>query len=88
MNFADFGMDAASLAGSLEAKLEAVKRAGFSQVMLSAQDLVAHPDGMDAAVRAVLASGLRVTGFQALRDYEGLAGHLHGYKLDIAKAMP
>ena len=87
MNFADFGMDAASLAGSLEAKLEAVKRAGFSQVMLSAQDLVAHPDGMDAAVRAVLASGLRVTGFQALRDYEGLAGHLHGYKLDIAKAM-
>ena len=45
MNFADFGMDAASLAGSLEAKLAAVKQAGFSQVMLSATDIVNHPAG-------------------------------------------
>lgn len=87
MNFADFGMDAASLAGSLEAKLAAVKRAGFAQVMLSAEDLVNHPQGTDAAVRTVLESGLRVTGFQTLRDYEGLTGHLHDYKLEIAKAM-
>ena len=87
MNFADFGMDAASLAGSLEAKLAAVRQAGFSQVMLSAEDIVTHPAGTEAAVRAVLESGLRVSGFQALRDFEGLAGHLHGYKLDIAKAM-
>ena len=87
MNFTDFGMDAASLAGSLEAKLAAIQDAGFSQVMLSEQDLVSHPQGPDHAVRTVLDSGLRVTGFQALRDYEGLTGHLHGYKLDIAKAM-
>ena len=33
------------------------------------------------------ASGLRVTGFQVLRDFEGLSGHLHAYKVDIAKAM-
>src|SRR5439155_1348399 len=36
---------------------------------------------------AVRASGLRVTGFQVLRDFEGLAGHLHAYKVDVAKAM-
>jgi sugar phosphate isomerase/epimerase len=35
----------------------------------------------------VRASGLRVTGFQVLRDFEGLSGHLHAYKVDIAKGM-
>ena len=86
-NFDDFGMDTISLAGSLENKLKAMREAGFSQVMLKANDLVGHDGGVDAAVRAVKASGLRVTGFQVLRDFEGLSGHLHGYKVDIAKAM-
>ena len=86
-NFDDFGMDTISLAGSLENKLKAMREAGFSQVMLKANDLVGHDGGVDAAVRAVKASGLRVTGFQVLRDFEGLAGHLHHYKVDIAKAM-
>lgn len=86
-NFDDFGMDTISLAGPLEAKLKAVRDAGFGQIMLSARDVVGHPDGLDAAVQAVRASGLRVTGFQVLRDFEGLSGHLHGYKVDIAKSM-
>ena len=86
-NFDDFGMDTISLAGPLEAKLKAVRDAGFGQIMLSARDIVGHPDGLDAAVQAVRASGLRVTGFQVLRDFEGLSGHLHGYKVDIAKSM-
>ena len=83
----DFGMDTISLAGSLEAKLKAIRDAGFGQVMLSARDVVGHPDGLDAAVRVVKESGLRVTGFQVLRDFEGLSGHLHDYKIDIAKSM-
>lgn len=86
-NIGDFGMDTISLAGTLEAKLKAVREAGFTQIMLSARDLVGHPDGMEAAVAAVKASGLRVTGFQVLRDFEGLSGHLHDYKIDIAKSM-
>ena len=86
-NFDDFGMDTISLAGSLENKLKAMREAGFSQVMLKANDIVGHEGGVDAAVRAVKASGLRVTGFQVLRDFEGLSGHLHGYKVDIAKSM-
>ncbi|MBL8352126.1 MAG: sugar phosphate isomerase/epimerase [Burkholderiaceae bacterium] len=86
-NFDDFGMDTISLAGSLENKLKAMREAGFSQVMLKANDIVGHDRGVDAAVRAVKASGLRVTGFQVLRDFEGLSGHLHAYKVDIAKAM-
>ncbi len=82
-----FGMDTITLAGPLEAKLAAMKAAGFSQVMLKANDINGHPGGIEAGVAAVKASGLRGTGFQVLRDFEGLSGHLHHYKIDIAKAM-
>jgi sugar phosphate isomerase/epimerase len=82
-----FGMDTITLAGPLEAKLAAMKAAGFSQVMLKANDINGHPGGIDAGVAAVKASSLRGTGFQVLRDFEGLSGHLHHYKIDIAKAM-
>jgi len=87
MKIDGFGMDTISLAGPLEAKLRAMRDAGFDQVMLSARDVVGHPDGLDAAVKAVRNSGLRGTGFQVLRDFEGLSGTLHAYKVDIAKGM-
>ena len=82
-----FGMDTITLAGPLTAKLDAMQRAGFSQVMLKANDFVGHPGGFDAAVEEFKASGLRGTGFQVLRDFEGLSGDLHAYKIDIAKSM-
>jgi sugar phosphate isomerase/epimerase len=87
MNLDHFGMDSITLAGPLEAKLRAMKAVGFTQVMLSAGDIAGHPGGEQAAVAAVRASGLRVTGFQVLRDFEGLSGHLHAYRVDVAKAM-
>ena len=86
-NFDNFGMDTITLAGPLEARLAAVRAAGFTQIMLSARDLVGHAGGLEAAIAAVKASGLRVTGFQVLRDFEGLSGHLHEYKIDVAKSM-
>jgi len=86
-NIDDFGMDTISLAGPLPAKLQAVRAAGFTQIMLSARDLTGHTEGVDAAVQAVRDSGLRVTGFQVLRDFEGLTGQLREYKVDIAKSM-
>jgi sugar phosphate isomerase/epimerase len=87
MNLDHFGMDTITLAGPLEAKLRAIHAAGFTQVMLNANDLAGHPGGPPAAIETVRRSGLRVTGFQVLRDFEGLSGHLHAYKVDIAKAM-
>ena len=87
MNLDHFGMDTITFAGTLEAKLEAAREAGFTQIMLNATDIAGHPGGEAAAVAAVRASGLRVTGFQVLRDFEGLSGTLHAYKVDIAKAM-
>jgi 4-hydroxyphenylpyruvate dioxygenase len=87
MKLDGFGMDTISLAGELEDKLRAMREAGFSQVMLSARDVASHRGGLESAVQVVRASGLRPTGFQVLRDFEGLTGHLHAYKVDIAKAM-
>lgn len=87
MNFNDFGIDTVSLAGSLESRLAAARQAGFTQVMISAADVVGHPSGTAAGVRAVRDSGMRVTGLEALRDFEGLTGQLHAYKLDVAKSM-
>jgi sugar phosphate isomerase/epimerase len=87
MNIDQFGMDTITLAGPLEGKLRAVREAGFTQIMLQARDIAGHPGGEQAAIDAVRSSGLRVTGFQVLRDFEGLSGHLHDYKVDIARAM-
>jgi sugar phosphate isomerase/epimerase len=87
MNFNDFGIDSASLAGSLENRLAAARKAGFSQVMISATDIVGHPSSTAAAVQAIRDSGLRVTGLEALRDFEGLTGKMHEYKVDVAKSM-
>jgi sugar phosphate isomerase/epimerase len=87
MRLDEFAMCTASLAGPLEAKLQAMRDAGFTQVMLSAGDVVGHPEGFDAAVRAVRASGLRVTAFQALSDFEGLSGAPHDYKVGVAKSL-
>ncbi len=86
-NMNDFSMDSRSLAGSLTAKINAVREAGFSQITLCADDLVKHPDGVDAAVASVLASGLVVTAFQASCDFEGQTGLLHAFKLDLVKTM-
>jgi len=87
MKIDEFGMDTVSLAGPLQSRLRTMKAAGFSQVMLSARDLVGHPQGLQEAIDLVRASELRVTGFRALRDFEGLTGTLHAYKVDIAKSM-
>ena len=86
-NINDFAVESSSLAGALPAKLSAVRAAGFSQITLCAQDIATHPDGVDAGVAAVLASGLRVSGFRTAVNFEGVSGPVHAYKLDVAKAM-
>lgn len=87
MYIRDFGFDTITLSGTLPGKLAAIRAAGFGQVMLSARDLCTHAGGVDDAIRVVKSSGLRVTGLQVLRDFEGLSGHLHAYKVDVAKSM-
>ena len=80
-------MNTNTLAGTLEEKLRAVKAAGFGAIVLSGADLVGHPDGVDVAVEFVTASGLKVSAFQMLHDFEGLSGHMLDYKIDIARSL-
>ena len=80
-------MDTITLAGSLESKLDANVAAGFTQITLWAKDLVGHPDGYEAALSEVRVSGLRVNAIQVMRDYEGLSGPLHRYKVETVKTM-
>ena len=87
MNLDHFAMNTVALAGPLEAKLQAVRAAGFTQVTLSSAEIVGHPGGEEAAFAAVRASGLRVSAFEALRDFEGLPGQLRDGKVEVAKAM-
>ena len=87
MSLSNVGMDMVTLAGPLEARLQAVAEAGFSNIVLWGKDLVGHPEGVEAAIRKVRESGLRVSGLQLLRDFEGLSGRLLDYKLEIAKSM-
>mgnify|MGYP001020472292 CR=1 FL=1 len=87
LNFNDFGIDCASMAGSLETRLAAARQSGFTHAMIAATDIVGHPANTETAVRTIRDSGLRVTGLEALRDFEGLSGKLHEYKVDVAKSM-
>ncbi len=87
MNLGDFSMDTITLPGSLESKLDAARAAGFSQITLWAKELAGHPDGYEAALHEVRLSGLRVNGIQVMRDYEGLSGPLHRYKVETVKTM-
>jgi sugar phosphate isomerase/epimerase len=87
MNLSSFGMDSITMTGTLEGKLHAACDAGFTQLMLWAQDLAGHPGGVPEAVRMVRASGLRVTGLQVLRDYEGQDGSPHAHKVEVAAQL-
>ena len=82
-----FAMNSNTLAGTLEEKLRAVKGAGFGAIVLSGADLVGHPEGVEVAVEVVAESGLRVSAFQMLHDFEGLSGHMLDYKVDIARSL-
>jgi sugar phosphate isomerase/epimerase len=80
-------MNTVTLAGDLEAKLDAISNAGFHAIELWAKDLTAHAGGVAAASRAVRNSGLRISSFQLLRDFEGLPDAMLQYKLDTVKPI-
>ena len=86
-DMARFAMNTNTLAGTLEEKLRAVQGAGFGAIVLSGGDLVGHPDGVEVAVELVNGSGLKVSAFQMLHDFEGLSGHMLDYKIDIARSL-
>lgn len=87
MDFNSLGLDAGSLAGTLEARLEALGRFGFRQTVLSAADLASLPGGVEAAVAVLRGRGVSVQALAALADFEGLTGPSHAYKVGIAQGL-
>src|SRR6266513_1759205 len=82
VNLSRFGMNTVTLAGDLEAKLDAISNAGYQAIELWAKDLTAHAGGVAAASRAVSNSGLRISSCQLLRDFERLSDAALRYHLD------
>lgn len=83
-----FSLDTAFLSGTLDERLSAVRAAGFSRITLWAKELVEErAGGVNVAVQNVRKSGLHVSAFQVLRDYEGLSGEYLEAKLEVAKSM-
>jgi len=87
MDLSRFAIDTVTLGGPLEDKLRVIRDGGFGAVEIWAKDLVSHPGGVPGAIAAIRATGLRITSFQLLKDYEGLDGHLHEYKIDITESL-
>lgn len=87
MDFDSLGVEAAALAGPLEARLQAMGRLGFHRAVLNAEDLSGHSLGIEAAVRAVRQSGIRIPALTGLEDFEGLQGPSHDYKVHVAQDL-
>lgn len=87
MDFNTLGLDAGSLAGSLETRLAAIGNVGFGQAILSAADLAEYPGSAEAVVAALRCSGIGVLALSALADFEGLKGASHDYKVGIAQGL-
>lgn len=82
-----FGMDSASMAGPLEERLHAAAQAGFSQIMLRAEDLSNHAQGYRAAVALIRSSALRVMGLQWIARDDGQGALSESHRLDLIKAL-
>ena len=85
MDLSNFAVSTASLAGSFDNKLAAIKNAGFGSITLGSKDLIGHPQGIDGALDVLRQSELRVNSFQLLRDFGGYEGRFLEYKLNLAK---
>lgn len=84
----DFGIDTACLHGSLAGKLAASQEAGFTQVMLSSEDLVSHPLGVERAATEIRNSGLKIMALDGLDGFDGFAaGPPRAFKFEVAQAV-
>ncbi len=82
-----FGCTTMTFGGRLPEKLKAMKEAGFVATEFFPRDLFEDPRGPDYAVGALRESGMAVSAYQALRDYEGMPAAQRDHVLGIAEQM-
>lgn len=87
INLSRISFNTITMGGDLEHKLEVIRAAGFDSVELWAKDMLSHPGGAKAAAQAVRNSGLRVTGFQMLSDFDSAPKDVREQKIEFAKFL-
>lgn len=81
------GCTTATFGRRLPEKLQAMKQAGFMATEFFPRDLFEDPRGPDYCVDMVRDSGLAISAYQALRDYEGMPVKQRDHVLGIAEQM-
>jgi 4-hydroxyphenylpyruvate dioxygenase len=74
----------ATFGGTLEQRLSAMKAAGFAATELWPRDLFESFTDADTALRMLRESGLAISCFQGLRDFESMPGPVREHKLQLA----
>lgn len=77
----------ATFGGKLPEKLRAMQSAGFAATEFWPRDLFENAEGPDVAIDLLRQSGLAVSAYQALRNFEGLSQQMRGRKLGIAEQL-
>ncbi len=81
------GCTTVTFGGTIERKLDAMAAAGFEATELWPRDLYEHAMGPDFTLEALRKSGLALSVYQALRDYEGMGSTVRAHKLKIASQL-
>lgn len=84
---AHFGSTTSTFGGDLAGKLRAMKAAGFNATELWPKDLFEHAEGPDVAIELLRETGLRISAYQALRNFEGMESDVLAHKLGIAEQL-
>jgi 4-hydroxyphenylpyruvate dioxygenase len=81
------GCTTATFGGKLPTKLKAIKEAGFVSTEFWPRDLFEHAEGPEIAIDLLRQTGLGVSAYQALRNFEGSRESVMPLKLEIARQM-
>ena len=81
------GTTTSTFGGPLAVKLKAMSAAGFTATEFWPKDLFEHADGPTTAIELLRENGLKVSIYQALRNYEGTTPADRDQKLGIAEQM-
>jgi 4-hydroxyphenylpyruvate dioxygenase len=77
----------ATFGGKLPEKLRAMQSAGFVATEFWPRDLFENAEGPGIAIDLLRETGLAVSAYQALRNFEGLSAKQRGQKLGIAEQL-
>lgn len=80
----EIGCTTVTFGGTLADKLRAMRDAGFTATEMWPRDVFEHAEGPEVAERALKDNDLKVSVYQALRDYEGMGEAVRNTKLEIA----